>query len=150
MNTVQYRGIARIFPEVHTIFKSPYRPSPPPPPANSKSDRQKHSHWRNCAVKTGLSENNMFTFHTILLAICVHLKVYHLKVYHFFIWKPTFWCGRKESVFWKTDLQVWKKQTVHHFILPSLLFNVYSLFYFVLFHLFFTVDLYALAYFAYR
>ena len=104
MNTVPYRGVARIFPEVRTIFKSPY-----PPTANSKFDRQKHSHWRNRAVKTGLSENNMFTFYTTLLAICVHLKVYHQDSYEnqlsdvgeksLFFGKPIFRCGKnKQSI----------------------------------------------------
>ena len=34
------RGIARIFPEVRTIFQIPH-------PLNSKFDRQKHLHWHN-------------------------------------------------------------------------------------------------------
>ena len=39
----EIRDVARIFPEVRTFFSN----LPPPPPANSKFDRQKHSHRRN-------------------------------------------------------------------------------------------------------
>ena len=38
----EIRGVARIFPAVRTFFSN----LPPPPPANSKFDRQKHSHRR--------------------------------------------------------------------------------------------------------
>ena len=143
MNTVQYRGVARIFPEVHTIFKSPYPPPPSPLPTNMKITC---SHF----------------IPSSLLSACIlkYIIKIHMKT-NFLMWeKRVCFLENRSSGVEKTNSPLFQekyskesnrdKTEWRHFMLPSLLFNVYSLFYFVLFHLFFTLDLYAHAYCAYR
>ena len=103
------RGVARILPEVRTVFQiSLSLPYPPPP--NSKFDRQKHSHRRNhplSTAKTGLGENNLLTFYTIPLAISIQdsneNRFSDLAEKSLLFWKPTFGYQNK------------KKQTVRYF-----------------------------------
>ena len=64
----EIRGVARIFPEVRTFFQI----SLPPPPTPNLTGRSTHIDIISSplsAAKTGLGENDVFTFYTVPLAI---------------------------------------------------------------------------------
>ena len=67
----EIRGVARIFPELRTFFSN--LPSPPPsPPTPNLTGRSTHIDVISSSLstaKTGLVENDVFTFYTVPLAI---------------------------------------------------------------------------------
>ena len=72
----EIRGVARIFPELRTFFSNlprPLPPSPPPPPPTPNlTGRSTHIDVISSSLsttKTGLVENDVFTFFTVPLAI---------------------------------------------------------------------------------
>ena len=64
----EIRDVARIFPEVRTFFQI----SLPPPPTPNLTGRSTHIDIISSplsAAKTGLGENDVFTFYTVPLVI---------------------------------------------------------------------------------
>ena len=63
----EIRGVGRIFPEVCTFFSTP--PLPPTPNLTSRSTHTDVISSPLSTAKTGLGENDVFTFYTVPLAV---------------------------------------------------------------------------------
>ena len=65
----EIRGVARIFPEVSRFFFKSLPPRPPTPNLTGRSTHIDIISSPLSTAKTGLGENDVFTFYTVTLAI---------------------------------------------------------------------------------
>ena len=65
----EIRGVARIFPAVRTFFQISLRPLPPTLNLTGRSTHIDVNSAPLSTTKTGMGENDVFTFYTISLAI---------------------------------------------------------------------------------
>ena len=100
-STIQ--GIARIFPEVRTIFQ--------PPPPRPQFDRQKDSHWHNRALLCLLRRQAWVKIicscfiPSCLLSVCIFKYIIKIQPKTNFLmweirvlfWKPIFGCGKNRQ-----------------------------------------------------